>query len=117
MTTLATRTLDGVDVLILKEGQRILFVPVEPWTQAAHDEAVDIRDVFHAAQEGPVLLDVCPQVERFDPSHYIPTSVPADGENTSQAGIIPPRIFWGAISVALASLILVAVLIRLGVIR
>lgn len=71
--TLATRNIDGTDVLILKDGTSIEFVPVseDRLTEAAVEECAAIAYVYALALNTPALPAPCHQVRRGGPIGWI----------------------------------------------
>ena len=64
MITLATRTMDGIEVLILKEGSSIVFVAcADEFTPAAAEECQGIGEVFKASRQAPAPPAPRPQVK------------------------------------------------------
>ena len=64
MTTLATRTMHGIDVLIIKEGSRIMFVAcADEFSPAAAEECQGIGQVFQSSLIALVPTAPRPQVK------------------------------------------------------
>ena len=105
MTTLATRTLRGLPVLILKEATHIEIVPVVEeqgweWTPDQIAEAQGIISVFLAAQNSPAPAQGNPQAQpsapwmpRWTPA---PPAPPLNAKNHSQwlANWAVPVVVW-----------------------
>ena len=64
--TLATRTLDGIDTLILTQGNTVEFYPVEDryFTQAAFEEICALSLLHQLAKEAPAPPPPAPPVKQ-----------------------------------------------------
>ena len=64
MTTLATKEIHGMPVLIVKEGREAWYFRAKdlPWTDEQLEEVRGMGEVFEAACEGPSAPRPCAQV-------------------------------------------------------